>query len=155
MRDFSKVSPQIWRSKRFGTLGDDARMFILYLLTCQHQTSAGCMSLPDAYAAADLHWTGERLQAARQAVIDADMLVHDGASDEYFVRRWYQHNPPTNSKHRHGVERLISELDSEAVQEAAQCEYQSLSPAQDAAKAGGDNRLLSTSFITGNKGRPS
>lgn len=153
MRDFSKVSPQIWRSKRFGALGDDARMFVLYLLTCQHQSSAGCMSLPDAYATADLNWTGERLEAARQAVIDADMLVYEGASDEYFVRRWFQHNPPTNPKHRHGIERLISELDSEAVREAAQCEYESCVPAQDA-RGGSGNRLLSTSFISGGKGSP-
>lgn len=123
MRDFSKVSPQIWRSKRFGALDDDARMFVLYLLTCQHQSSAGCMSLPDAYAMADLNWTRERLHAARQAVTNADMLVYDGASDEYFVRRWFQHNPPTNPKHRAGIERLVLELDSDAVQEAAEVEF--------------------------------
>lgn len=152
MRDFSKVVPHLWRSKRFGSLNDDGRLLVLYLLTCPHQTSAGCMSLPDAYAAADLNWTDGRLDAARLSVIEVEMLVFDPATDEYCVRRWFKHNPPTNKKHLAGVERTISALHSDTVREAAEqelsecVEYGSLTASNDT------NRLLSTPMMKGGRG---
>lgn len=120
MREYSKVSPKLWRSKRFRLLAtDDARMFYLYLLTCEHQTSAGCFRLPDAYAASDLGWDTERMEGARAPLV-TDMIGHDAETDEYFVRRWFNHNPPTNQKHLKGVQRIISELDSDHVREIAE-----------------------------------
>jgi hypothetical protein len=121
MRDFSKVSPKLWRSGRFRDLSDDARLLYLFLLTCEHQTSAGCCRIPGAYATADLgaKWTAERLHAARDHLSKAELIVHDDNTDEYFVCRWFKHNPPTNQKHLQGVRRMISELDSEAVREVA------------------------------------
>lgn len=121
MRDYSKVSPKLWRSRRFSQLPDDARMFYMFLLTCEHQTSAGCLRLPEAYAAADLNWQPERLGGARAPLIP-EMIAYDGATDEYFILRWFRHNPPTNSKHLKGVKRLISEVDSDTVREVAEAE---------------------------------
>lgn len=120
MREYSKVSPKLWRSKRFRNLAsDDARLLYLFLLTCEHQTSAGCFRLPDAYAAADLGWNADRMEGARVPLI-AEMIAHDAETEEYFVRRWFNHNPPTNQKHLKGVQRLISELDSDHVRETAE-----------------------------------
>jgi hypothetical protein len=124
MRDYSKISPKVWRSPRFQGLGAErAKLFYLYVLTCQHQSSAGCFRLPDAYASADLDWNQEELAGARTALVGAGLLVHDSETDEYFVPRWFKHNPGTNPKHRTGIERLISELDSDRVREAAEAEY--------------------------------
>ena len=68
MRTFSKISPKLWRSPRFRSLeSGDERLLYLYVLTCEHQSSAGCFRLPDAYAASDLGWTEERLSDAREA----------------------------------------------------------------------------------------
>ena len=120
MREYSKVSPKLWRSKRFRSLAsDDARLLYLFLLTCEHQTSAGCFRLPDAYAAADLGWDADRLEGARAPLIP-DMIAHDAETEECFVRRWFRHNPPTNQKHLKGVQRIISELDSDHVREVAE-----------------------------------
>ena len=48
MREFSKVSPAVWQSERFHSLpSDDGRYVHLYLLTNDHQNSAGCYRLPD------------------------------------------------------------------------------------------------------------
>ena len=44
---------------------------------------------------------------------EAELLVHDEGTDEYFVPRWFKHNPACNAKHKQGIERLISELDSD------------------------------------------
>ena len=65
MREYSKVSPNVWHSSRFNSLpSDDARYVFLYLATSMHQTSAGACLLPEAYAAADLKWPVERYRKA-------------------------------------------------------------------------------------------
>jgi hypothetical protein len=125
MRTFSKISPKLWRSPRFRSLeSGDARLFYLFCLTCEHQSSAGCFRLPDAYAASDLGWPEDRLSDARSALVKAELLVHDASTDEYFVPRWFKHNPAKNPEHKQGVERLISELESDLVREVAEAEYQ-------------------------------
>lgn len=134
MRDFSKVSPHLWRSKRFRSLGDEGRLLHMYLLTCEHQTSAGCLRLPDAYAAADLGWPVDKFHRATAEVEEAGLIVHDDETEEIFVTRWFKHNPPTNSKHRQGVDRIISEIDSDKVREAAESDllaYVTAAPAND------------------------
>lgn len=129
MRDYSKISPKVWRSARFRSLTtEQAKNFYLFALSCDHQSSAGCFRLPDAYAAADLNWSQEQLEAARAMVIAAELIVHDPATEEYFVLRWFKHNPAHNPKHRKGVERIISELDSDIVREIAEAEYQESCP---------------------------
>jgi len=153
MRDFSKVSPKLWRSPRFRSLASaDAKLLYVFALTCEHQSSAGCCRIPDSYAAADLGWTIQRLVEARSALIAAELLVHDPATEEYFVPRWYRHNPPTNTKHRIGIERLISELDSDHVREAAEIEFtefQVTAKALEELPANGRNRLLQTGYLNG------
>src|SRR5687767_11979879 len=105
-RDFSKVSPKVWRSPRFmGLNSERAKLLYMYVLTCQHQSSAGCFRLPDAYASDDLGWSQADLDGARAALVGAELLVHDAETDEYFVPRWFKHNPGTNPKHRKGIER--------------------------------------------------
>lgn len=154
MREYSKVSPKLWRSKRYrGLPADDARMFYVYLLTCEHQTSAGCFRLPDAYAAADLCWTTARLGGARSPLVAAGMIAHDEDTEEYFVPRWFNHNPPTNGKHLKGVQRIISELDSDQVREAAEAELTeqqaNRNPLDDPLDNG--NRLTGTSYFNGGR----
>lgn len=153
-RDFSKVSPKVWRSPRFrGLQNEQAKLFYLYLLTCEHQSSAGCFRLPDAYAAADLAWSEVDLTAAREACIDAGLLVHDPETEEYFVLRWFKHNPSTNGKHRKGIERLISDLDSDHVREAAEAEFIESVPAENldtpARPNGYGNHLSNSRFLRG------
>ena len=42
-REFSKVSPAVWRSGKFtGLECSTAQVLYLYFLTCEHQNSAGC-----------------------------------------------------------------------------------------------------------------
>jgi hypothetical protein len=152
MRDYSKVSPKLWRSPRFRALqDDDARYLYVYLLSCEHQTSAGCFRLPDAYAAADLRWTDEKLDASRKSLVHGAMIAHDAATEEYFVLRWFRHNPPTNGKHLKGVQRIISELDSDCVREVAEAELtehqENRNPLDDVPDPG--HRLTSTAYFNG------
>jgi hypothetical protein len=118
MREFSKVSPQIWESKRFRSLADDsARLAYLYLLSNGHQTSAGCYRLPPAYACADIGWEPAKYDAALQALLDAELVDVDRDTNEVFIPRWFKHNPPTNEKHATGTTRLVEKIRSDRLRE--------------------------------------
>ena len=77
------------------------------------------------------------------------MLVHDAVTDEYFVRRWFRHNPPTNPKHAHGVLRLIEALESETVQDAARAELDDGSPQSETTGSAPKTHLLKTRYMNG------
>lgn len=118
-RDFTKVSPRVWRSRRFRTLTDDAKQLLLFLLTCDHQTSAGCFRMPDAYGAADLLWAVERMQAARSALVEAGLVVFDDRTEEYFVCGWFAYSRPMNVSHQKSIDRQVENIESDAVRAAA------------------------------------
>jgi hypothetical protein len=120
MREFSKISPAVWDSERFMSLPtDDARFLYMYLLTCEHQTSAGAFKLKDGYATDDLRWTLERYQVARAALIEADLIKFDAKSGVVLITRWFRHNPPMNESHFKGVARVIQKLPSETLKQEA------------------------------------
>lgn len=116
MRDYSKVSPSVWHSERFNSLGsDDARYTYIYLLTCSHQTSAGCYFLPTAYAAADLRWPVERYQRALSELISASLISHDAAANVVRITRWFKFNAPMNDKHLKGIRHILERLPSQKI----------------------------------------
>lgn len=151
MRDFSKVSPLVWRDKRFQSLATaEAQLAYLYMLTCEHQTSAGAYRVPDGYASADLGWNIDTWIAARTACVDAGLIVYDDGTSELFVVGWFEANPICNPKHGLGAERLILQIDSDSVREKAEVEYlQSHEAMQSraASRAESNVRLVNTRFM--------
>ncbi|TGT35695.1 hypothetical protein [Mesorhizobium sp. M8A.F.Ca.ET.165.01.1.1] len=125
VRQFHKVSPDVWRSRRFLALEGDQRELWFYLATGPHQTSAGCCKLPPAYAVADLgnDWTKERFLACVKVLVDGDLIAHDPDTDEIYVCRWFTTSPPTNGKHAAGIYNHICKLESAAVQERVEEEF--------------------------------
>lgn len=125
MRDFSKISPAVWQSKRFNSLpSQDGRYLYLYLLSSQHQNSAGAYQLRDAYGCADLNWSLDSYQRARAELVAADLIAFDESDSVVMITRWFRHNPPMSESHLIGIERITERLPSdsiaEAVREAAQ-----------------------------------
>jgi hypothetical protein len=119
MREFSKISPSVWRSARFTSLpSDDARYLYLYLLSCEHQSSAGAYRLPEGYASVDLNWTTERYSVALASLVAADLVVHDASASVVMIRRWFKHNPPMSESHLTGIERVIERLESADIADA-------------------------------------
>ena len=120
MRDFSKISPALWQSKRFNTLpSDDGRYLYLYLLTNGHQTSAGAYRLPDGYATNDLHWELSRYLKARHELAVADLILFDETESVIMITRWFKHNPPMSESHFIGIGRMLERLPSQMIWEAA------------------------------------
>lgn len=124
MREFSKVSPLMWRNKRFCMLSSsDAKLAMLYFVTCEHQNSAGCYRLPDGYAASDLTWDVPRYEKARTAVVDAGLIAFDPDTSELFVCGWFETNPAMNPKHAQSVERRMMDLESDLIREQVEAEF--------------------------------
>ena len=119
MREFTKVSPALWQSKRFlGLPSDDGRLLYLYLFTCPHQNICGCFWLPDGYACNDLRWNVERYRETLAQLVKAELIQVDADGENILIERWFQHNPPMNSSHQTGIERQVERIPSEEMQEA-------------------------------------
>ena len=130
-REFSKVSPAVWRSGRFAGLGcSTAQVLYLYFLTCEHQNSAGCFRLPDGYACSDLGWDMQDYIDARDRLVAAGLICFDASTAEIYVERWFKHNPPTNEKHAIGTRRLIEAIESDAIREQVEADFQSADEAR-------------------------
>ncbi|TBH09921.1 hypothetical protein [Rhizobium leguminosarum] len=114
-RKFSMVSPSIWRSQRFGRLSERAKLLQLYFITCGHQNSSGCFSVPDLYACADLGWQLSEYAPARKELWDSGLIVFSPETSTIFVRNWFKHSGPSNDKHAQGTLRVIGEIEDEAV----------------------------------------
>ena len=146
MRDYSKISPAVWQSARFNSLpSDDGRYLYLYLLTCSHQTSAGCYVLPEGYACSDLRWPPERYRGAREQLIAADLVHFDPEYEAVLITRWFKHNPPMSESHLVGIERQLERLPSLALWEESQTALQESWEAIQAEKAAKAQRRQKTS----------
>jgi len=142
-RDFSKVSPAFWRSKKFrGLPTDQARLVYVYMLTSEHQTSAGAYRLPPAYAADDLGWPVDMFKTAMDQVEDASLIVCDSETDEILITNWFKHNRPMNHKHRKGIVSTFERLESDELRELGLTNLESVSPDPDATDNSESGKVL-------------
>lgn len=112
MREFSKISTSIWRSKKFSALADDAdaKLLYFYLLTAPHGNSAGAFILPVGYIRIDLGWTEERIGKAMDTLSKGYLVRYDAAESMVFVENWFAFNSPQNPKHAQKVFHEIAAL---------------------------------------------
>ncbi|MER9171240.1 hypothetical protein NKI12_28720 [Mesorhizobium australicum] len=124
-RDFAPIAPALWASPAFISLGGDGRQLLLYFMSSPHQNSAGCCRIREGYALADLKWQPEQYQAALAGVIAAGLVLHDPATEETYVKKWFQHkgNIPTNKDHAKGTMKIISNIDSDDIRELAEADF--------------------------------
>ena len=122
---FSKVSPAVWRSRRFMSLPDsDAKLLYLYFVTSEHQTSIGAYVIPTGYAIADLAWDASRYESARTALVDAELVAFDEEASTVYVERWFKNSPQMNESPAQGCQRLISELESSTIADKVQDDFE-------------------------------
>jgi hypothetical protein len=165
-RDFSKLSPEIWRSPRFQSLADVGPALLWhYYVAGPHANSSGCCCIPDLYIVADFSsfgWTVKDLGKHRKALVDAGLVSFDPRTREVYVDRWFLHNPPTNVSHAKGAHKLICKIASDTLREKAEAEFtdtewgQKLRQLHEAANnplGPCPDRLANTAFMSG-KGAP-
>lgn len=112
MRDYAKISPTIWRSRKFKALddNDDARLFYLYLHTCPHGNSVGCFWLPRGYIQADLGWSDTRIDTCIRALCKGVLIRWNDAENVVQIVDFLAHSPIHNDKHAVGSARLALQL---------------------------------------------
>lgn len=158
-REFSKVSPAVWRSGRFISLDADAMILHFYFMTCEHQNSAGCFRIPDGYASTDLSCELARYVQCRDELIKAGLICFDDETSEVFVHRWFKHNPPMNDKHAIGTRLIIERIESDEIREKVEAEFQEVDErrkgngTQSDAPFGDTSRLTQTGIMQRGGGR--
>lgn len=124
-RDYTKVAPAIWKSKKFRDLTDtEAKLFYFFVLTGPHQTNAGISKLPLPYAAYDLGVELEAVEQSMEACIAAGLLDQDPETDEVLITNWFTFNIPMNRKHRIGVVHTLERVESDRLLELAMYELE-------------------------------
>ncbi len=151
---FSMVSRSVWRSAKFKSLPSDrARLLFFYFLTSDHQNGIGCFRLPDGYAIADLGWTLPEYHVAKGDVEGAGLIDTDPDTDEIYVERWMQNNPPSNKNHATGMRKLIFGIESDRLREKAEGDFLEVGPETavetERPSAGHYDRLSNTRYLSG------
>ena len=104
MRDFSKVGPRVWKSRKFWKLPDDAtRLAYLYCITSQHVNSAGCYDLSTMTGAGDLKWSEEDFRYRIEKVAEVGLIEWDRDESTIRITNWFTFNEPNNPKHAMGI----------------------------------------------------
>lgn len=92
MRDYGKVYTAFWSNPDMRDLSEDGRMLALYLMTCPHGNMLGCFRLPNAYAAEDLKWDGERVSKGFDELFKAGFAHRCERTFWVFIRKYLQWN---------------------------------------------------------------
>lgn len=120
MREFIKISPTVWRSKKFRSLPDlESRHAYLYLLTCPHANAAGCFDIHPLYAAADMGMTEERFAYCIETLSKAGLVEWDAAENTVLIANWIEFNGPQNPKHALGILSQLAQASSEPLRTKA------------------------------------
>lgn len=99
MRDFVKVGPSIWNSKKFKKLSEDGKLAYFNCLFSSRQNSAGIYINEVGYIMADLKWSEDRTAAAMAEVAASRLIVYDADEGLVIIDQWFEFNAPTNPKH--------------------------------------------------------
>lgn len=104
MREFSKVSPTVWRSRKFKSLTDTETKFVyFYILTSPHNNSAGCYDLHPLYASADIGLSEIQYLNCIDTLSKANLIEFDKDENTVMVVNWETFNEPMNPKHALGL----------------------------------------------------
>lgn len=115
MRDFVKVGPSIWNSKRFKKLSDDGKLAYLNCLFSPRQNSAGIYINEIGYIMVDMKWSEDRTRAAMAEVAASALIAYDPEEGLVIIDKWFEYNAPTNPKHAMKVLSDILSIDYEQI----------------------------------------
>jgi len=108
MRDYGKVHTTFWSSKTMASVGDDARLLALYLLTCAHTHMSGVFRLPDAYGCEDLGWSSERLRNGFKALSDVEWLERCESTGWLRIVKFPKFNRPDNGNQQKAIDKHLA-----------------------------------------------
>ena len=97
MPAYDVIHRQLWDSKSFRSLSENARILFIYLLTCKHRYTFGYFILGDGETTDDLQWQPRRLRGAWADILRSpDMVKRDEENRIIFVVNALKFNKPAN-----------------------------------------------------------
>lgn len=145
-RTFTMVATTIWRSERFLTVSDEAKVLYFYYLTSEHQNSAGAYRILDGYACTDLRCDLKQYKRNRDELIKAELVAFDPGTSEVYLLRWFQHCRPKGAKQEAGTRRMIAAIESDVIRELVERDWTATEP-----PAENVHRLTSTEYMGGRR----
>ena len=113
MRDYGKVYSTFWTSQTTGRLSDTGRVLALYLLSCNHSTSAGVFRLPDGYVCEDLGWPSERVSEGFAELFRNGFANRCGTTQWVWIRKHFEFNAPENPNQRKAARKIALSVPDE------------------------------------------
>lgn len=86
----------MWQEGWFRSLSLDSQILLFYLRTGPHGNSLGYYYLPLPYAAADLNWSPERLDAAWRPLLELGVVSYDLVRNVVFMPEMVAESAPEN-----------------------------------------------------------
>lgn len=99
MREFAKVAPTIWGSKKFKRLNPADQRVYLYLLTSPHAESIGAFVQPVGYMVVDLGMPEDEIRAALGRLQAVELIDHDPDEEVVYIENWEEFYAPTSPNH--------------------------------------------------------
>lgn len=116
MARYKTIDIRIWLDKKFLSLDEGTQLLFIYLLTSQHTTSIGTLSLPAHVIAAwlqkDIDTVSKRLD-----ILSQNGLIKVSGVGLVWIRNYLKYNPPANPKVASGYCKFFDEM--------PECELQS------------------------------
>lgn len=116
MARYKTIDIRIWLDEKFLSLDEGTQLLFIYLLTSQHTTSIGTLSLPAHVIAAwlqkDIDTVSKRLD-----ILSQNGLIKVSSVGLVWIRNYLKYNPPANPKVASGYCKFFDEM--------PECELQS------------------------------
>lgn len=109
MARYRTVDVRIWMDSKFMKLSDNGKLLFLYLLTSQHTTPLGTLSITIPVLSAWLRKDSETVSKGLRELISNGMVMVDEAG-LIWVRNFLKFNPPSNPNCASGLLKFFEEM---------------------------------------------
>lgn len=109
MARYRTVDVRIWMDGKFMNLSDNGKLLFLYLLTSQHTTPLGTLSITIPVLSAWLQKDSETVSKGLRELISNGMVMVDEAG-LIWVRNFLKFNPPSNPNCASGLLKFFEEM---------------------------------------------
>ena len=107
---YFRVGPRFWTDSMVRPWDDATKLAAMYVLTCEHRITEGLFRLPLLYAAHDLDWTTERVEASFKVLANDGFMLWDRAVDVVLIVNALRWQPPAATNNRKHAVKAIRDL---------------------------------------------
>ncbi len=115
MRLYGSIHTSLWFDANFNQLSDQARLLMVYLLSCPHGNLLGCFRLPPGFVCEDLKWELEKVTTTFQELIETHFVKFDIRTNWILILPFLKSNPIVNVNQGRCVEKLCHQMPTDFI----------------------------------------